>query len=113
MHPFQKWRASAYIFHRRPADKHDFGASQRMVALIETCRRILPITEIPINGPLRPSSAQLDIKPSPGIDDFYPWVDAGNSVEYLVRHLRDHQNLDVVHMTRLSRGGFGRHNTDF
>jgi hypothetical protein len=69
-----------------------------MVTLIETRRRIFPIAEIPIHGPLRPSGAQLDVKPSPGIDNFDPTVDFGNSVEYLIRHLRDHQNFDAVHI---------------
>ena len=55
-----------------------------MIALIKRRREIFPIAEVTIDGPPRPSSTQLTIKPSPGINDFDPPVDVGNSFEYRV-----------------------------
>jgi hypothetical protein len=103
--PFQSRRTRSDIFHRRPAREHDFSRGQRMVALIDARRRIFPIAEIPIHRPLRLTSAQLTIKPSPGIDDFDPTVDVGDSVEHRVRHLWNHQDLDVLHSWRVTYHG--------
>jgi hypothetical protein len=68
-----------------------------MVALFAAGRGVLPIPEIPVDGPLRPSGTQFYVEPSSGVDDVDPTVDVPNSMQHCVRDLRNDQNFDPVH----------------
>ena len=95
MNPFQAGRATPNIFHRWPTQQRNFGRSERLVALVEAGRRKFPISKIPVHGPLRPSRAQLAVKPSSRVDDFDPTIDSDNAFEHRVRQPRDEQYFDV------------------